>query len=103
MSIFACLNSLYGRKGGFGKDELVKGNSPEVVSGVYQIPRKYKVPVGLKDRVLELQDKTEIAGSRHRAHEALWFLLNERCPETRDGQWKVAGNGADVFVVEVLA
>ena len=103
MSIIACLNRLCGRKGGFGKGGLVKGNSPEVASGVYQIPRKYKVPDGLKDRVLELQDKAEIAGSRHRAHEALWFLLGERCPETRDGQWKVAGSGADLFVVEVLA
>ena len=53
MSFIACLNRLCGRKGGFGKGGLVKGNSPEAAK-CYQIPRKYKVPDGLKARVLEL-------------------------------------------------
>jgi len=96
MSIIACLNRVLGRNG-----RKIKGNTIDVLKT--RPIRKYKVPDGLKARVLELRDKTEVAGSRHRAHEALWFLLSERCPEVQKGQWILAAKGSDVFVVEVLA
>lgn len=66
-------------------------------------PRVYRVPDGLKTRVLELQDKSKIPGMGCRAHDALWALLEQRCPELRTGKWKLLLNGTKAYIVEVLA
>lgn len=65
-------------------------------------PRKYKVPEGLADRVLYLVDKYEHFKLKQAKRE-LWKLLEERCPEVRQGQWQVVLDGSGVFVEEVLA
>lgn len=74
-------------------NRLISRNTPK--------PRKYKVPEGLADRVLYLVDKYEQFNLRQ-AKRALWKLLEERCPEAQQGQWKVVVDGSGVFVEEVL-
>lgn len=96
MSFIACLNRVFGRKGG-----EVKANGVDVAkTNDANPPKTYKVPDGLKPRILELLDKADIAGSRRQAHEALWYLLSERCPETKVGNWRFSSQGKDLFLVE---
>ena len=97
MGIIARLKSAFGRKGG-----LVKEKGADVTTKDAQTPRMYKVPIRLQPRVLELQDKAEVDGTRFRAHQALWTLLNKRCPETREGSWDIVVRNSDVFVLERL-
>ena len=67
--------------------------------------RRYQVPAGLTPRLLEMYEKVErakrIGMGVLRSEYWLWRLINERCPETRVGQWaiRITGN-REVFVEE---
>lgn len=65
-------------------------------------PRKYQVPEGLVDRVIELLEKIETDSSPRVARRALWKLLEERCPEVADGSWSIVQDGPRVYLRERL-
>jgi hypothetical protein len=65
-------------------------------------PRIYLVPEGLRDRVLELMDNAEKEGMRHTAVRELWRLITDRCPETKQGRWRISHLGAELVVEERL-
>lgn len=66
-------------------------------------PRKYQVPEGwFADRITELHDNYRLH-KRAQTSRALWKLLEERCPEVRQGRWRVSFIGSAVFIEEVIA
>lgn len=67
-------------------------------------PRRYRAPDGLTPRLLERYERVQrakrIGMGVLQAEYWLWRLLNQRCPETRVGQWAIRITGNREFFVE---
>lgn len=63
-------------------------------------PRKYQVPEGLADKVCHFDD---MAVDSRLFQRKLWKLLEDRCPETKDGHWRLSFEGSRIFIEEVMA
>jgi len=62
--------------------------------------RKFQIPDGLKRRVAELCDRQHDGPGKVRANVELWELLNERCPESKEGEWFIRYKNGRLFLVE---
>lgn len=63
-------------------------------------PRKYKVPDRLAFHVAELSERSQQGSSM--AKFRLWELLTERCPEAKEGDWRLRQLGNEFYLIEVL-
>ena len=68
--------------------------------------RVYAVPAGLLDRFFDLYDRMlldEVEGRGAAGQHRLWRVLTDRCPELRQGEWRlVVHNWTSAEVREVL-
>ena len=73
--------------------------------GKKQQLRKYQVPDGLADKVVELMAYAESdmfpAPIKMRTLRELWLLIEERCPETNEGEWGLRRIGSRIYVEEL--
>jgi len=82
------------------KGVFVEGGVADPEAPVVREPRKYKVPDRLAFRVAELSEHLRLGSPM--AKFRLWELLTERCPEAKEGDWKLKQVGNDFWLVEVL-
>jgi len=68
--------------------------------------RIYEVPAGLLERFFDLYDRMlldELEGRGAAGNHRLWRFLTDRCPELRQGDWRlVVNNWTSAEVQEVL-
>ena len=84
---------------GWIKGVFVEGG---VTDPAVREPREYKVPDQLAFHVAMLSEATMHKASPM-AKFRLWELLTERCPEAKEGNWKLRQSGNDFWLVEVLS
>lgn len=101
MNLFQFIKKLYdqltsGKEGGIcPKEELREQRQGRV----------YEVPAGLLPRFFELYENVRLSERMGRGPVAgyeLWTWLHKRCPEVKDGHWKLVVGRTSAEVVEVL-
>lgn len=65
-------------------------------------PRKYQVPDGLVPEIIEAMDDQRADRWPVRATYEMWRLLEERCPECREGRWSVRQDGSRLYLIEKI-
>lgn len=85
---------------GWIKSVFVEGGEAELEVPASREPRKYKVPDRLAFRVAELSERSNQGCPMGKFR--LWELLTERCPEAKEGNWKLNQHGNEFFLIEVL-
>lgn len=82
-----------------GYEEAWKGEPQPELQPEPQQRRRYQIPQGLCPKVAFLMDKLE-GPDHYVAKLALWSLIKDRCPETRQGRWEISHEGHVMFVQE---
>ena len=84
---------------------FVEGRVPGEDDPVVRDGRVFEVPDGLVPRVMRLYEDAErarAAGNGEYAGWKLWRLILDRCPETREGRWRlVFRTDGKIVVLEV--